>query len=221
MNNTFEKLKMLRILIVEDDIDTLTWLSSILKIYFSEILLAKDGSEGLFKYQKESPDLIITDIHMVGIDGLSMMRRIKQEKSTFPIIVTTAHNSDMLLPEIAVYENVIFLKKPVDIDEILIASNNFFPGQPTSDIYQYDKENYTVIIQDKPTHLTKNESALFELLHTKFPNVVTKEEIEQHVWQSEPPTSETLRMLVQSLRKKINPLKITNLKSIGYRLDEP
>lgn len=214
----FENLRGLRLLLVEDDADTLKWMHSILEIYFDSIHTANDGSEGLSRFKQEQIDMLITDIRMVGIDGLSMIRTLKRERPKLPVIITTAHSGAGFLQEIAEYQNMIFLKKPIDLDEILIAANNFFRQEPKERAYLFEKARYCVTIEGRELLLTKNECRLFEILDRKFPSVATTEEIEAFVWQGCPPRNEALRMLVTALRKKIAPLKLENLKGIGYKL---
>lgn len=216
--SVFKNLRRVKLLLVEDDDDTLKWMHSILEIYFDQIYTAKDGADGLSVCQKESPDIVITDIRMVGIDGLSMIRALKKQAPALPVIITTAHSGSSFLSEIAEYENMVFLKKPIDLDEILIAANNFFKSKDPNKKYIFDKTKYSVKINDKEIALTNNECRLFEILDSKYPSIATTKEIESFVWKGFPPRNEALRMLITSLRKKITPLYVDNVKGIGYKL---
>lgn len=217
MSSSFEKLKELKLLLVEDDRETIKWLVVILQDYFGSIQTATDGYEGLMYYEKLKPDIIITDIRMVGIDGLSMIRSIKSRDRGIPVIITTAHSGELFLDEIASYENIIFLKKPVDLDEIVIAANNFFTKSDRSP-YVFSKENLSLFVEGSEVVLTKKEFKLFEILHKKSPSIARNDEIESYVWEDDVPSGEALRVLLSSLRKKIAPLEIQNLKSVGYKL---
>lgn len=217
MSSSFEKLKELKLLLVEDDKETTKWFLMILEDYFGEIRTARDGYEGLMLYEEFKPDIIITDIRMVGIDGLSMIRSIKSRDSVIPVIITTAHSGELFLDEITSYENIIFLKKPVDLDEIVVAASNFFSKSKISK-YTYDKNKMSLQIEGREILLTKKEFKLFEILHKKCPNIARIDEIESYVWEEDVPSGEALRVLLSSLRKKIAPLEIQNLKSIGYKL---
>lgn len=219
MNNLMSTLKNFSVLAVEDDKETLEWFSTILKMYFKEVYLGRDGAEGISLFKKHQPDLVITDIRMAGIDGLSMSRAIKDLNPKTPIIITTAHSSENYLSEIIQLERIIYIKKPIDIDEILVGANNFFKCEknPLGECVSFDRESMSLKIEGEERTLTKNELNLFELLYEKSPNLISKEMIEARIWR-EQTTPEALRVLVTALRKKIKPLEIKNSKGLGYRL---
>ena len=85
-----------RILVVDDDRDTVTWLLEALKAYGFQARGAYDGAEALRIAREESPDLILLDLKMPGMDGYEFIRRLRSEESTrhIPIIVVTASPVD-------------------------------------------------------------------------------------------------------------------------------
>jgi DNA-binding response OmpR family regulator len=111
---------MSKILVVEDNTDTL----ELLNIYFTNagftVETATDGSEGLHKAQTEKPDLIITDLAMPNVDGTEMIRQLRLEPETAatPVLVFTAHGS--VSPETvrqAGADQAFY--KPFDFDEMV------------------------------------------------------------------------------------------------------
>src|ERR1700742_3430685 len=81
-----------KILVVEDNLDMREVLHLYLKTEGFEVVTASDGREGLYMARAEKPDLILTDIHMPELDGISMVRELRTEpelKDT-PIIAVTA-----------------------------------------------------------------------------------------------------------------------------------
>lgn len=109
------------ILYVEDQNDVRLFLSKILSRHFSKVFLAENGKEGLEFYKANKPDIIISDIKMPVMDGLSMSARIKEIDPTAKIILTTAH-SDMeyFLHSIDIGINQYILK-PIDRDKLFAA----------------------------------------------------------------------------------------------------
>ncbi len=89
-----EKNDTISILYVEDQDDVRLFLSKILSRHYSKVLLAENGKKGLELYKQHRPDIIISDIKMPVMDGLSMSSRIKEIDPEAKIILTTAH-SDM------------------------------------------------------------------------------------------------------------------------------
>jgi diguanylate cyclase (GGDEF)-like protein/PAS domain S-box-containing protein len=102
------------ILIVEDDKPTCKVLVKILSARFEQVLVAKDGDEGLELFLHHRPALVITDIRMPMRDGISMAREIKTRSPSTKIIVITSYGSaDLLLAaiEIGVTDYIL---KPLD-----------------------------------------------------------------------------------------------------------
>jgi CheY-like chemotaxis protein len=81
-----------KILIVDDEPDTLDTLAAILRARKYEVMIASSGAEGIEKAKKEKPDLILLDILMPNIDGYEVCTRLKLDKDTskIPIIMLTA-----------------------------------------------------------------------------------------------------------------------------------
>lgn len=115
----YSKFETKRILIAEDDIDT----QFIVKTYLQEIgidyEIVSNGHELLDKYSKDSFDLILTDIQMPGLDGLSVVKILKDQGITIPILVMSAHT---LEEEKSVYFAAgvsDFIPKPLDKSQFL------------------------------------------------------------------------------------------------------
>ncbi|MFQ3536936.1 MAG: response regulator [Aggregatilineales bacterium] len=82
-----------RILVVEDNADNRILITDVLDSMHYEVIIATDGEEGLRKASAERPDLILMDISLPQMDGLTATRRIKAmpELQHIPIIALTAH----------------------------------------------------------------------------------------------------------------------------------
>ncbi len=98
-----EYLKELTILFVEDNDDVFEQGVQFLSRIVTTVLTARDGAEGLGLYQTGQPDIVITDIHMPRMDGLTMATEIRRLDSSVPIIVMTG------------FEQVDYLRRIVDI----------------------------------------------------------------------------------------------------------
>lgn len=96
-------LKTMRLLYVEDDEDIRELLVQKLRRVAGEVIIAENGRQGLEFYEKFSPDLVVSDVQMPGMDGLAMSRAIKTINRGTPIILTTAFNEiDYLLQAIEI-----------------------------------------------------------------------------------------------------------------------
>jgi diguanylate cyclase (GGDEF)-like protein len=111
----------IQVLYLEDDPFSREKLLRILNRRFRNILTATNGEEGIQLYHQYHPDLIITDLKVSEMDGLEMIRQIREHDDNVQIIVTTAHDdNDIFIQSI---ENNVnhFILKPIDLDRLLLA----------------------------------------------------------------------------------------------------
>ncbi|WP_448873199.1 PAS domain S-box protein [Desulfobulbus propionicus] len=117
MIDTAEHLNYLqdfKILYVEDDEDIIYQTHRYLSRYCPNILIAHNGQEGLDMFRRETPDIIVSDIRMPIMDGLTMAKEIRQENVSVPIIMLTAYDqSDYLMQSINIGIDG-YITKPVD-----------------------------------------------------------------------------------------------------------
>ncbi|MGB5868192.1 MAG: response regulator [Arcobacteraceae bacterium] len=109
------------ILYVEDTEAILDIFSNILSNYFKNVFIEKNGEDGLafYRQNKDSIDLVITDINMPKMNGIKMSKKIKEDTPDMPIIVTSAHDEkEFLLEAIKIGINA-FVPKPIKVDELI------------------------------------------------------------------------------------------------------
>lgn len=118
-------LKKLKILYVEDDTLVRNELQELLSDFFQKVFVAKDGQEGLeiyFDYKNEI-DVVLTDINMPSLNGIDMLKRIREDSKKIPVFITTAYSDNDLLAKaikLKVYE---YLVKPIDVRYLLNQMN--------------------------------------------------------------------------------------------------
>lgn len=110
----------IRILVVEDDPDSREFLATLLKLEGYAVVTANDGLEGIEKVETNRPDIIISDICMPNLDGLDMVKRLRQspEYKRIPIVMLSAFGSGNLSSAINVGANEA-LRKPVHAELLL------------------------------------------------------------------------------------------------------
>lgn len=119
----------LSVLFVEDDANFLGIIKEMLERFFGRVEIAMDGEEGLFKYKESGPfDIVITDITMPKMDGLTMSENIKADYPSQHILAVSAHSDvDKLIRAIDIGVDS-FLLKPVDsmvfLDKLLRISKS-------------------------------------------------------------------------------------------------
>ena len=115
------KLKGLTLLYAEDEAELLDSVSMVLKEFFKNVLLAKDGLEALeiFEQKSDEIDVVITDISMPRLNGIELIKRIREISNSIPIIITTAFSdSDYIFNAINLNVNNYVLK-PIDLSNLL------------------------------------------------------------------------------------------------------
>lgn len=114
----------IKILLVDDDESSLTFLFSLLRKKFIKVLKAPNGKEGFELYIKERPDVIISDIAMPIVNGLEMAEQIKQIDKNAVIILQTAFDNKELLFRAIEIGITQYLLKPVDRGKVLEILNS-------------------------------------------------------------------------------------------------
>lgn len=114
---------MKTILIIDDERPTLDMLSLLMSAYGYETYLAEDGEQGIEVFREKNPGIVLTDIKMPGMDGLEVLRAIKELNPHTEVIVVTGHG-DMDLAIQALNLNATdFINKPVQRDALEAALN--------------------------------------------------------------------------------------------------
>jgi two-component system nitrogen regulation response regulator NtrX len=112
------------ILIVDDEPSILQSLKGILSDEGFEVLTASNGYEALKTIENESPDLVLLDVWMPGIDGIETLKEIKKENQHIQVIIITGHgtiDTAVKATKLGAYD---FIEKPLSIDKVIVTINN-------------------------------------------------------------------------------------------------
>ncbi|EDO8526834.1 response regulator [Campylobacter jejuni] len=221
-----QECKELIILVVEDEIKTRESMINILSERFSKVIGAQNGDEGLKKFKKFKPDLVITDIAMPIMDGLDMAREIKEISDDVPIVVLSAYSEkERLLRSIDIGIDK-YLIKPVDIEE-LFKVLDYLIGEKIeanmlvkiSEEYQFNKTKRTLIYSGGEIVLTKKELAFISLLLKQPGALVLHEDIKKNVWIGEHVSDTAVRTFIKRVRDKVGEKFIKNVPGLGYKIN--
>jgi DNA-binding NtrC family response regulator len=114
-------LKQLTILLAEDEEELRHETAAFLELYCGRVIQAANGREALRLFEKERPDLVISDIRMPVMDGLALAGRLKDLASETPLIFCTAFTDTTYLLKAIELGVAAFVHKPADADELLAA----------------------------------------------------------------------------------------------------
>jgi DNA-binding response OmpR family regulator len=112
---------MNRILIIDDEPEMLETLKSYLEPRGYEVVTAKDGAEGLAKFEAEKPNLVICDIKMPKKDGFEFLKEIREKKAWVPIIILSVLDDPATVLKSNSLEADYYLSKPMNLEIVLKA----------------------------------------------------------------------------------------------------
>ncbi len=219
-----------QLLLVDDDDEQTDLLSEYLSAYNIDCDIAEDGEIALEKLAKQSYDLIVLDIMMPKIDGITLLKQLPSLTDT-PVIMLTAKDSDMdriIGLELGADD---YIGKPYNPRELLarinvvIKRNQRIPTQQedlTTSIFQLNYEKRTCCVDKVELFLTGTEFDLLSVLIKHKGEIVDKSLLSQEVLQREwSPFDRSLDVHISRLRKKLSAHHQEAIKSIrgkGYQL---
>lgn len=220
----FKKLKRATLLIAEDDPIAIAPLSNILKRYFKTVFTASNGDEA-YQYFLDNPiDLILTDMRMPSRDGISLIHMVREINPKIPVIMMSAFQDSETLRKVIPLHVTDYLIKPIQIEEVLELSLTSLGSQTTEAIQlknniRVDISQKTVYKDDQLIALTKKEFDLLQLLIENSNSILSKEQIENTLWNGDIISESSVKTLLKKLRDKIGGDSIQTIKNLGFRID--
>ncbi|MDR1975716.1 MAG: response regulator transcription factor [Campylobacteraceae bacterium] len=218
-------LKKLTALYVEDEINIRKSLTNAVQDEFKLFLTAGDGSEGLKKFKKYKPDIVITDLLMPIKDGLSLTRDIKAiSKDTLVIVLSAFSEKEKLLGAIDTGVDK-YIIKPIYPDELLeliaeLARKRFTSSNiiELGGGYEFDKNKKALIKEGGMVALTKKEVAFISFLVDSPDFFAAHEDIKECVWASKSPNDAAIRAFIKRIREKTDRNFVKNVPTLGYKI---
>ncbi len=122
-----------RVLVIDDEDAVRSSLRMIFEYEGYEVLLAASGPVGLKLVEQESPDLVFLDIKMPQMDGLEVLKKLKERDSSPPVVILSGHGTVKTAVEAVKLGAFDFIEKPPDSERILIAARNALGQKKLSD----------------------------------------------------------------------------------------
>lgn len=220
-----DKLQTLKVLYAEDEEGIRKNIADSLRYYVKEVFETSNGDEAYRIYQDKAPDIILSDIHMPILNGIELVKKIREQDRKTPIIMITAHIDKKYLMDAVELHMEKYLVKPIDLDILLqtlekcvsiLDINNIVKLEVDKD-YSYDFDKKELYYKNKSINLNKKEMLFFEVLIKNQRKITTYEELQIRVWGADIMTDSALRSLVRNLRKKLPTDIIINISGLGYR----
>lgn len=216
----------MRALVVEDDKNLNRQLVDALTDAGFAVDTAADGEEGFFLGETEPYDVVVLDIGLPKMDGLSVLEQWRRQEKKMPVILLTAR--DRWSDKVAGMDSGAddYLAKPFHMEELLArvrAQVRRASGHAKSEIecgpLRLDTKTARVTVNGQPVKLTSHEYRLLAYLLHHNGRVVSRTELVEHLYEQDfDRDSNTIEVFIGRLRKKIPPEMIVTIRGLGYRL---
>ena len=219
-------LKKIRVLYVEDDVEVVEHITSTLKLFFDEILIAYSGEEGIKLFETQKPLVVITDIDLPNMSGVELIRHIRKIDKTIPVLVTTSYDDKKMLIDLIPLGVTQFLLKPLNFNKLTSAFEEILDNLANNKKLEYKFSNgviYDIFHENLSYDISKiklspKEMSLFQLLFSRMNTVISYEVIEEDIWNDYENHRESLKTYVANIRKVIGKEYLVNIQDIGYKL---
>lgn len=224
------------ILTVEDDATISSFISTMLTSNLYRVMTAKSGEEAILMAASHVPDLILLDLGLPDIDGIEVLRNLRQW-SSIPVIVVSARGHEREKVEALDLGADDYLTKPFGTSELLARirtalrhSNTGGSKSETAAVFSVgefsiDYEKRIVRCGGAEVHFTPNEYKILVLLSKHAGKVLTHDHIIRQIWGPYENENQTLRANMANIRRKIEqnpaqPRYILTEVGVGYRMVE-
>ena len=218
----------MKILLLEDDIMLNEAIAQYLGSVGHAVTSVKDGEECLETLEDEMFDLLVFDINVPSIDGLTILEDLHKQKRMVPTIFISAliDIEDISRAfDIGCHD---YLKKPfhlkelnLRIEKILKTRHVPMSHKRLSKSYSFDCESLTLYFNNEPQILPKRQLQIIELLTNNRSLVCNYDMFRDYVWNDDMIDNATIRAEVNRVKKVLKEDFIINIRGIGYMVERP
>ncbi len=234
MNNMDKKKG--RVLLVEDDRTLSTLIRDILEINKYEVVLCANGEEGLATFKAQKFDIMLVDIMMPKMDGITMIKEIRRYDQRVPIIIISA--KDMKDDKVEGFRAGAddYVVKPFSTDELLLRIDAILKRvqraqelllTTTNEVIEFgncklDVGEQNLTIKKKIMHLTRKESDLIRLLAMKRNELLLREVALKAIWGDDDYfIGRSMDVFISRIRKYLKDderVEIVNVHGLGFKM---
>ena len=221
----------MKLLLVEDNPAMQTTLQRSFERSGMQVVVCGDGARALDRWHASLPDVVLLDLSLPGLDGLTVLATARAQGLQTPVLILTARGTvgDRILGLNTGADD--YLAKPFDLDELearVRALARRSPGRdsdatvrPAYAGLQWDTSSGAVYLNGQPLDLTFREAALLRALLATPGRAVGKERLSEVVFAGETQVqADAIEVVVYRLRKKLQsaPVQLVTLRGLGYLL---
>ena len=217
----------MKILLLEDDVMLNEAISEYLQTLHYSITRVSDGMQALEVALAEPFDLMILDITVPKLDGLSLLESLHKHHIETPTIFISAlvDIEDITRAfDLGCYD---YLKKPfhlkelgLRIERVMSEHQKTIGAEILSKHYRYERKNRILLFNDAPQTLTKRQYQIIDLLSENIGTVVEFDRFRERIWDQEFVDNPTIRAEVNRLKKSLKEDFIVNVRAMGYMIEK-
>lgn len=224
-----------KILVIEDDEHISELIRFNLEIAGNEVLVASDGLKGLQMALNERPDLVLLDVMLPGLDGMQVLKRLREDSKTslVPVIMLTAKGTEMdkvMGLELGADD---YVTKPFSLSELMarvkahIRREKRWGEKKSADSIvignvTLEQENFRVFADGEEVKLSLKEFEMLKLLMLNRGKVLSRDELLNEIWGYDYfGETRTVDVHIRYLRKKLGDEEgrlIETVRGVGYRI---
>ncbi|MGX8833161.1 response regulator transcription factor [Amedibacillus sp. YH-ame10] len=217
---------MALILLVEDDMSIHQMMKEYLEKQREECLSAFSGTEALLQLQLHTPDVVILDLMLPGMNGEDLIVKIKEQYSNLPVIIVSAKSNLSDKVELLNKGADDYVCKPFALEELyarIQVQLRKTTTRPSNELtYKHIKlmnDQRTLKVNDTDIILTKHEYRIMELLMSHPHQGFTKKEIYEYAWEDfYAADDKTIHVHISNIRNKCKEDIIETIWGIGFKL---
>jgi two-component system response regulator RegX3 len=223
-----------RILVVEDEPAISDAVSYALRAAGYEVEAVDDGDRALAEARSRRYDLMVLDLLLPGLPGLEVCHTLREERSDLPIVMLTARDAELERVEGLDTGADDYLTKPFSVAELVSRVRSLLRRRELDRAgagvvrvvggLRLDVARHTATVDGKPVLLTRSEFRLVALLASEPGKPFTREELIQHLWESDfVGDRRAIDVHVSNLRRKLEqdprrPRRLLTVRGVGYKL---
>lgn len=219
----------IKVLVVDDEEGVRELVKGALAFAGYDIYEAFNGEEALFAVEDHSPDIVILDIMMPGIDGLDVCTKLRAKPFPPSILFLSAKDSVSEKVEALLSGGDDYLTKPFDVDELLARVHTLYrrrialnPSTVTLGKLHLDDTARSVTAKGVTVRLTPTEYSILRYLVANPDRMVPREELYSQIWRYEfDPKNGSVETYVSYLRRKMGKISkdlILTIRGEGYQI---
>lgn len=218
----------MNIFLLEDDVLLNDGMTHYLQTMGHQVCSQRDGISAKKVLIEENFDLLILDINVPGMDGLSLLEYLHQEKIAKPTIYISAivNIEDISRAfDLGCYD---YLKKPFHLKELSIRINNLLKTRQIDSVhkrlsksYSFDFTTSSLLFNNTPVPLKRRQLQVLELLAKNRGISVSHDMFREYIWNDEIVKDSTITSEIYRLKKSLKEDFILNIRNVGYIINIP